>query len=212
MIIMRFTAIFFSLFLFPITSFWLFKFTDVSNIREDYSYIRDLLKKWIIDSWQHFRPDEKINRAEFTKIIILWTKWVADNKIAWHNSFADIKVQDWFWPYIQSARYYWFLHWYPDFTFKPSKEITIWEALKIILNATNLPEIKDNWKLYRNLKWNEWFYSYAVSGLEYWIYNWRVGTNWLYQWLFDSSHKITRWEMATIFSKALKLSDEFYRK
>lgn len=184
-------------------------YIDVQNTREDYVYIEDLRDKWLIDVSQNFYPDEWITRAEFTKILTLWTMWIAYDKIQWFNSFSDISVKDWFWPYVQSARYYKFVWWYPDWTFKPWDNINRAEALKIILKAVWL-NFSYNMNHYRDFSDSEWFSKYVNSAYEYWIYEWEIWKNWLPQWIFNASEKVTRWEMATWFSKALSLS-EYYK-
>lgn len=210
-------------FLFSIIFFWIFfssesifaqlnysqSYIDVPNTREDYVYIEDLRKKWLIDAKENFYPDEWITRAEFTKILTLWTVWVNYQKIDWVNSFSDISKRDWFWPYVQSARLYHFVWWYPDWTFKPWNSINRAEALKIILKATWLNLSYEN-SHYRDFSNSEWFSKYANSAYEYWIFEWEIWKNWLPQWLFWPDKKVTRWEMATWFSKALSLS-EYYK-
>jgi len=206
-------TLFFLLFLFPILSFARLDadFVDVNTSREDYPYIHDLLKRWIIDTGQVFRPDADINRAEFAKIIVLWTLWVAHDRIRWYNTFPDIDPEEWYWPYIQSARYYNFLHWYAhDWLFRPWRPISRAEAVKIVVLSSWLPELESD-RLYLDLSWDEWFIKYAYTAFEHWIYEWSFYEDWRHKMIFDSQHKITRWEMATMFSKALERA-EFYRK
>jgi len=181
-------------------------YLDVPNTREDYFYIKDLREKWIIDVNENFFPDDFITRAEFTKIVTLWTRWIAYDKIDWFNPFSDVSVKDWFWPYIQSARYYNFIFWYPNWDFKPWDFIKRWEALKIILKSSWL-DLSYEMNHYRDFSDSEWFSKYANSAYEYWIFEWEVWKNWLPQWYFKPWNSITRWEMATWFSRALKLSE-----
>ena len=199
--------------------FWIFNFSenisaqnysqsyiDVSNSRDDYVYIKDLRKKWIIDAQDNFYPDDFLTRAELTKIVTLWTMWVNYKKIAWFNSFSDTSEDDWFYPYVQSARYYHFISWYPDWTFKPWNNINRAEAIKIILRAVWL-NLKFDENHFRDFSRDEWYSEYANTAYEYWIFEWEVWKNWLPQWIFWADKKITRWEMATWFSKALDLSE-----
>ena len=181
-------------------------YIDVQNTRDDYVYIEDLRKKWIIDVQENFYPDDFLTRAELTKIITLWTMWVNHQKIAWFNSFPDVTEDDWFYPYVQSARYYHFIEWYPNCDFKPWNNINRAEALKIILKSVWLDLNFEN-SHFRDFSDVEWFSKYANTAYEYWIYKWEKWKNWLYQWIFWADKKITRWEMATWFSKALDLSE-----
>ena len=199
--------------------FWIFNFSentfalnysqsyiDVPNTREDYVYIQDLRKKWIIDVQANFYPDDFLTRAELTKIITLWTMWINYQKIDWFNSFSDISENDWFYPYIQSARYYKFVSGYSDWNFRPWNNINRAEALKIIIKSAWL-SLDFDMNHFRDFSDNAWFSKYANIAFEYWIFEWEIWKNWLPQWIFWADNKITRWEMATWFSKALDLSE-----
>lgn len=209
---MKKLIIIFTIFLLPITSFARIEsdFVDVHTSRDDYTYIHDLLKKWIIDSGQVFRPDDKLTRAEFAKIIVSWTLWVAYDKIRWFNTFPDINSKEWYWPYVQSARYYNFLHWYEDWLFRPWNKINRAEAIKIVVLSSWLPLLESE-RVYRDLSWDERFVKYAYAAFEHWIYEWEFFDDWRHKMIFDWAHEITRWEMATMFSKALEKA-EFYKK
>lgn len=84
-----------------------------------------------------FKPKNKINRAEFTKIIAEATipestiencLNQADNS----NIFNDVNTADWYAKYVCAAKEQGIIGGYPDGTFGPEKEISFVEASKII--------------------------------------------------------------------------------
>lgn len=110
--------------------------------------IRYLKNKDIIDGYPDgsFRPNDTVNRAEFTKIIVgaaLNYKPVQDpSGYDIHSlsglSFSDIKSGEWYVPYLRKAVENNIIGGYPDGTFKPSQTINLAEATKIFVNALNL--------------------------------------------------------------------------
>ncbi len=78
-----------------------------------------------------FAPDSNINRAEFTKILV---GAVNDGDITGSNCFPDVQ-DEWFAPYVCTAKKLGLIDGYPDGTFKPAEPINFAEAAKIIANA-----------------------------------------------------------------------------
>lgn len=79
-----------------------------------------------------YKPDITINRAEFTKIILLATTPSQD--IFGENCFPDVG-KEWFAPYICTALQKGIIQGYPDGTFKPGNTINFVEAASIIIHA-----------------------------------------------------------------------------
>ena len=180
-------------------------YIDVPPERPDHQYIENLVRHGIIDIWVNFRPDDKITRAEFAKIIVLASLWVANDKIQKYKSFSDVKSSEWYWPFIESAKYFKLIDWYPDWTFKPWRNILRPEAIKIIMLSSGLSLDKSPKIDYRDWVQHQWYAKYAYPAFEYWIYKWKIWTNGLPQMIFDANHEITRWEMATYISKMIIL-------
>lgn len=83
-----------------------------------------------------YKPDSRINRAEFVKIII--GAIFAEDQIsgcAPNKTFPDVSQSDWFYPYICAASNNGIISGYPDGSFKPGNYINFAEASKIIVNA-----------------------------------------------------------------------------
>lgn len=128
--------------------------SDISN----YKYattIKSLQGKSIIEGYSDgtYKPNNKINRAEFTKIVTGSIGNVSQD----YNCFPDVKTE-WYAPYVCTAKKLGIIDGYPDGSFKPDQSITSAEALKITLEATfdNIPEVdSDYWwqkyTMYANL-------------------------------------------------------------
>ncbi len=103
-----------------------------------------------------FRPDELINRAEFTKIIMKPYQEiilnsdphaegfilcdVSSDKLGELLEFSDVSAEDWYAPYICAAKYYGVVSGYPDLTFRPAETINFAEAAKIIAEVFGFDE------------------------------------------------------------------------
>ncbi len=80
-----------------------------------------------------FKPDDKMNRAEFCKVLALSTKKTLYTPS--EASFLDVPVGTWYRPYVETAKKYGWIDGYPDGTFKPANLINRAEAGKILVNA-----------------------------------------------------------------------------
>lgn len=80
-----------------------------------------------------YKPENDINRAEFTKILI---GAITDDPQG-SNCFPDVK-EEWFAPFVCEAKTRGIIGGYPDGTFKPAEKINFSEASKIIANTFEL--------------------------------------------------------------------------
>lgn len=81
-------------------------FTDLPNTHWAYKYIADMVNKKVIGGYpdNKFRPNNTISRAEFATIIIKAADLQA--KKVNYSSFSDVKVTDWYSPFIETAKDY----------------------------------------------------------------------------------------------------------
>lgn len=93
-----------------------------------------------------FKPDGTINRAEMVKIMSLTYDLLhpANDFLLVREEynlpcFADIATDQWYTEYVCYAKEQGIIDGYPDGAFRPDREISRVEALKIILNATEFP-------------------------------------------------------------------------
>ncbi|MDD5751767.1 MAG: S-layer homology domain-containing protein, partial [Candidatus Peribacteraceae bacterium] len=90
-----------------------------------------------------FGPENTINRAEFTKIVVNATH---EDAIQGNACFADV-ANEWFAAFVCTAKNLGMIGGYPDGTFHPERPVSFVEAAKIISLAygLNLPAAADTW-------------------------------------------------------------------
>ncbi len=154
-------------------------FKDISNSNNQEA-IQTLHNQNIINGYNDgtFRPNNQINRAEFTKIII--NAVYDENEIkkclskntqpSWSYAFfPDVKIGEWYAPYICMAHKNKIIKGYPNGTFQPSQNINYVEAAKIIYEAYGdegmLSDGAENWfdKYMIDAEWK----NIALLGTEY---------------------------------------------
>lgn len=78
-----------------------------------------------------FKPETPINRAELLKIVFKGRSVTAADR----RCFSDINPDEWYAPYVCTAKRRGIIDGYPDGTYKPERTINFAEAIKIILGA-----------------------------------------------------------------------------
>jgi len=108
--------------------------------------IRYLANKKIVQGYADgsFLPNNTVNRAEFVKIIVGAVYGYDPSKdpsgydIYSGVSFTDLTPRVWYIPYLRVAIENNLISGYPDGTFKPSNQINLAEASKILVSAFGL--------------------------------------------------------------------------
>lgn len=117
---------------------------DVPVDDPNYFDIRHLYENGIVQGYEDgsFKPDQTINRAEFTKIMV---GTIVGQKPLEHagSCFSDVSTDDWFYPYVCYAERTGMINGYPDGSFKPAQNIQFVEAAKIISNGFELESGSD---------------------------------------------------------------------
>lgn len=132
-----------------------------------------------------FRPNDPINRAEFTKIIVgavgLGTEGLC--KMA---SFSDVMGTEWYGPFSQAARCAGIIGGYPDGTFRAAQNMNTAEAAKIVAKAFELTTEEPGT--------DPWFQPYmqAIRGIDA-----------LPPSAQDPAHLLTRGEVAEIIYRVM---------
>lgn len=131
-------------------------FPDVpegSEGAEDIAYVR---ARGIVRGYPDgtYRPDARITRAEFTKMMVLSRypdTLVAQGAAAQDRAFPDVPEDAWFFPFVAFSRRQGIVAGYADGTFGPDKNITAAESVKVFANAFSLepafPVDEDPWYL-----------------------------------------------------------------
>ncbi len=112
------------------------QFADVAPSHPHASAITYVQDQGIVSGYGDgsFRPDNAINRAEFTKIMI--ESAFSDAAIARCGvggiGLSDVQASDWFAPYVCVAKQNGVVGGYPDGTFKGGNNVNYAEAAKIV--------------------------------------------------------------------------------
>lgn len=103
------------------------QFADVQKDSLTYLY-----RHKIIDGYSDgtFKPDNTINRAELLKIVLDASKVKITPAV--DNCFSDVSKDQWYAPYVCTAKTNGWIQGYGDGTFRPDRNINKVEALKII--------------------------------------------------------------------------------
>lgn len=90
-----------------------------------------------------YKPDAAINRAEFTKIVLLayFNEDEVKKCTIVPKSLSDVPASEWFAPYICFAHKNKIIKGYEDGTFRPNQKIAFTEAAKIISNTRIVKEL-----------------------------------------------------------------------
>lgn len=141
-------------------------FQDLKKSDEKFAAIRVLKNLGVVNGYEDgsVRLDQDINRAEFTKILIEAKSEVDDRLEIRYDAgftFPDIDENQWYAPYVSTAKRQGIIQGYPDGTFKPEKNINFAEAYKIILKSLDI-DSNTTQSLPRNFaeQEEEWFAPY----------------------------------------------------
>ncbi len=135
-------------------------FTDVQDEHFNGEAIEYLKNSTIVEGYSDgsYKPENRINRAEFTKIIIEATYSDEEIEACDSASFPDVPAGEWFSKYVCMAKLHGVVGGYPDNTFQPAGFINFAEASKIVAESQDVPEDTSGTN-------KEWFAGY-VKGLE----------------------------------------------
>ena len=115
------------------------------------------------DNTDTFRPDDCVNRAEFTKVLYSMTGGVQ----TLDQVFSDVEVEDWFAPYVATAAEEGIVSGYEDGTFRPAQCVTRAEGVKMAMVAyeSMLPDLDAySYSYYDDITEEDWFFDYFSDG------------------------------------------------
>lgn len=109
-------------------------FSDVSSKRTDFEAIQYVQSENIVEGYSDgtYRPDNPINRAEFTKIVI---ESYFQGQATGVDCFPDV-ASEWFARYVCFGKDRGFIAGYPNGNFFPANDINFVEVAKILVNAS----------------------------------------------------------------------------
>ena len=142
--------IYFLLFFIFFPSFTWAAFEDVSGNHPNFAGIEYVERLEIVKGYpdKTYRPNNKINRAEFIKIII--GSWYSEVELqacdVFKMPFQDVPKRSWFAPFVCLAHQKGIITGYPDGTFRPHWNIQFTEAAKVIIQTYNYPVgVSETW-------------------------------------------------------------------
>ncbi|NCP67357.1 hypothetical protein GW756_04275 [bacterium] len=135
-------------------------FNDIT-VDNDVDAITELKARGIIEGYPDgsYRPANSINRAEFIKIIM--EAELDDEDIYGSSCFPDVN-DEWYAPYICTAKRMGIIEGYPDGTFNPAGDIRMTEAYKIIAETMFETRIGDEGSL--------WYDKYVDVAMDHGFY------------------------------------------
>ena len=116
-------------------------FKDLNSDHQNYEAVISLYYEGILSGYDDgtFQPDKKVNRAEFSKMIVeaVDLDYTSFPSAKLSNCFGDVKdlPVDWFAPAVCAAKYKGWVSGYDGGDFKAGKNIVKAEGLKIVLKA-----------------------------------------------------------------------------
>ncbi len=166
------------IFLSNTTSFAKNTLNDVEN-HKNQEAIEYLIENNIVQGYSDgsYKPNDSINRAEFTKIIVeaTFTQDSINNCIKkemqpnWtYVFFPDVNKNAWYAKYICVAKISGMINGYPNGNFLPEQSINKAEAIKIIITSKNytIPKEVKN-KTYSDVNNNDWYAPYIKTAMDY---------------------------------------------
>lgn len=136
---------------------------DTSTYSTSVSYLAEV---GIIDGYPDgtFRPNQKVNRAEFLKLVLESSEIATD--ITTPTPFPDVDNGAWYAPYLRKAYTEGWIQGYPDGTFKPEQFINKVEALKIIGEVQQWQTETPTEKPFTDVGITGWFSPYVAYAKE----------------------------------------------
>jgi hypothetical protein len=110
-------------------------FSDLIEDHEHYSGMKYLIDIGAMQGYSDgtIRPDYKVNRAEFLKILLEGTDHLRNGIGEYSDCFPDV-TSEWYAPYVCYAKSEGLVSGYPDGLFHPENDVTIVESAKILSN------------------------------------------------------------------------------
>lgn len=163
------------------------KFSDLSPTHPAYTAIVSLAKQGILQGYSDgtFRPESPLSRAELVKLIFVGAKKSTNSESK--NCFRDI-ADEWFASFVCTAKDEKIVSGYADSTFRPANPVSRAEAIKVLLNAFQIPRAEGGEKW-----WDEYFSGAQKAKI---LHLGEISPE-------DAQKSISRGEMAIFLSRAI---------
>ncbi len=168
-------------------------------------YILELYNKGVVKGkgdTKMFFPDESINRADFTKIVMNLFEYDLSKVDTSNNPFTDVPSDSWFTPYVLKAYEEGIIKGYEKggkILFKPEQNINRAEALILILKAAGIDAPDDTTEEFDDVPRGIWFEKYVAYAYKNGVVKGKL------EGIFDPQGNITRAEAVKIALKLFNL-------
>jgi len=117
------------------------EFSDVLTDEPARDAIAAVAEQGIVNGYSDgtFRPDQRVNRAEFVKMVLQASEERDTIRRCDVGGFLDVPDRAWFAPYVCVAKRRDIVKGYDDRTFRPAEKITVGEAASMLASAFHLP-------------------------------------------------------------------------
>lgn len=139
-------------------------FPDLAKNHPDYEYLLDLYSLGVIQGYPDgtVRPNKLVGRAEFLKMLFE-TAHVDVPESAFSYAFPDTRDGEWYSKYVFYAKNLDIIEGYPDNSFRPTGPVNLAEALKMMLQITDI-ELKENLNVwFGDVDITDWFSRYIQT-------------------------------------------------
>lgn len=127
-----------------------------------------------------FKPDSPLNRAELVKLLISATVTDFDTLKSQYNQncFPDVTAGQWYTPYICYSKEKNIVKGYEDNTFKPARNISKAEAVKVILGSFGITvPSKATTDVFNDVSLTAWYAPYLQTAFEQLLLEEKNGEN-----------------------------------
>ncbi|PKL36289.1 hypothetical protein CVV38_00050 [Candidatus Peregrinibacteria bacterium HGW-Peregrinibacteria-1] len=133
------------------------------------SFVEELREKGVVSGKGDgsFAPEDSITRAELLKMVM--EAYEISVEEASVSSFSDVSVNDWFSPYVESARTGGYISGYADGTFRPNDAVNRAEALVIMLRASEMALNFGEEASFADVSENAWYADFVSFAVEWGI-------------------------------------------
>ena len=171
-------------------------FLDISSSYVYYESINFLKSRGVINGYPDgtFRPNNTLKRSELAKMVVISSEIPA---VSARDCFPDLDPTQWYAEYVCAAKSAGLVKGYVDGTFKPSRDISRAEAIKIVAEAEDFDLQGDFVEKFSDALQTDWFYNYVNSAKSLGVLP--------FSSVLEPGRFITRAEFSEIYARSLKL-------
>jgi flagellar hook assembly protein FlgD len=122
-----------------------------------------------------FKPYQNIKRAEVLKVVLEAFESMLIPVNGSNLGFSDLNPYGWYMTYLRTAQFYGMLEGYEDGTARPEKTITRVEALKFVLEASEVFSGQlltgGTFAAYADVDFSKWYAKYVGAAYTYQLFN-----------------------------------------